>query len=48
MIQEKIKPFNLLATHQCVNYPITTSHDENIDIQIHIDIKQILNMYFKT
>jgi hypothetical protein len=29
------------------NHLITTSHGENIDIQIHINIRLIVNMYFK-
>ncbi len=47
MTQETIEPFTFSTIHQDFNHPTTTSHGENIDIQIDINIRLILNKYFK-
>jgi hypothetical protein len=48
MTQELIEPSTFATIHQGFNHLTTlTSYYENIDIQIHINIKLILNMYFK-
>jgi hypothetical protein len=49
MTQEVIEPSTFATMHQGLNHLTTlTSYYENIDIQIDINIKLILNMYFKS
>jgi hypothetical protein len=48
MTQEVIEPSTFATMHQGLNHLTTlTSYYENIDIQIHINIRLILNMYLK-
>lgn len=47
MTKEKNYPSTFLVIQQCFNHPTTTSRGEKNDIQIHRNIKLMLNTYFK-